>query len=265
MLYSSMLPLGFMKKRLNIGIIFFLAISCNSMAGETVRLTNGEWPPYLSKNLKHYGVASHIVEAAFQNAGIAVAYGFFPWKRSFILAQRGTWDGSVIWSPSDERAKDFYFSEPVAYDINVFFYMKSKLFDWHNYSDLKGLRIGATISYDYGDEFTKNEKNTTIYVERAVKDETGFKKLISKRIDLFVCNLDVGYYLIHKMYPIETASMFTNHPKPVKEAPLTLILSKKLAKNKQLIEKFNKSLKQLKNNGKFDNYYDASRRGEYKQ
>lgn len=230
-----------------------------------MRLTNGEWPPYLSKKLKHYGVASHVVQSAFNHVGVTVEYGFFPWKRAFILAQRGYWDGSVIWTHTLERSKDFYFSDSVANDVIVFFYLKSKVFDWKNYSDLKGLVIGATLSYNYGNDFSTNEKNGSIYVERSVKDETGFKKLLSRRINLFVCNVDVGYFLIHSMYPIETASLFTNHPKAVKEAPLSLILSKKIKTNQKLIEKFNKGLKQLKISGTLDAYFDASRRGEYKK
>jgi len=246
-------------------VLCFLVISSVSMADEKIRLTNGEWPPFLSKDLKHYGVASHVVESAFKNVGIVVEYGFFPWKRAYTLAQRGDWDGSVIWGPSKERKKDFYFSDPVANDVTVFFHLKSKPFDWKNYSDLKGLKIGATLSYDYGEDFAINEANGSIKVDRAVKDETSFKKLLKRRIVIFACNLDVGYSLIHKLYPIETASLFTNHPRPVKESPLALILSKKIDNNKQLIEKFNQGLKQLKDSGKYDAYYDASRSGEYKK
>ena len=245
--------------------MYFLIISSVCMAGETVRLTNGEWPPYLSESLKHYGVASHVVESAFQNVGITVEFGFFPWKRAYTLAQLGKWDGSAVWTPTEERKQEFYFSDPVASDVTVFFHLKSKPFDWKDYSDLKNLKIGATLSYDYGEGFAKNEKNGAIKVDRAVKDESGFKKLLVKRIDIFACNLDVGYSLIHKMYPIETASLFTNNPRPVKEAPLVLLLSKKLDKNKKLVEKFNQGLKQLKDSGKFDDYFDASRRGEYKK
>lgn len=243
----------------------FLIITPYCMASETVRITNGEWPPYLSKQLKHYGVASHIVESAFKKVGVTVEYGFFPWKRALIQAQRGYWDGSVIWAITEEREKYFYFSDTVANDVNVFFHLKNKPINWHKYSDLKDMIIGGTISYYYGKEFTKNEKSGTIYVERSVKDETGFKKLLSKRIDLFVCNIDVGYNLIYKMYPIGTASLFTNHPRPVRESPLTLLLSKKLKKNKALMKRFNKGLKQLKDSGKFEAYYDSSRRGEYKK
>jgi polar amino acid transport system substrate-binding protein len=255
-----------MKKTLCfVSMMSLLVISSVCMAGEKVRLTNGEWPPYLSKSLKHYGVASHVVESAFNNVGISVEYKFFPWKRAFTLAQRGDWDGSVVWTPTDERKKDFYLSDPVASDVTVFFHLKSKPFEWNNFSDLKNLIIGATLSYDYGKPFAENEKSGAINVDRAVKDETSLKKLLKKRIDIFACNLDVGYSLIHKMYPIETASLFTNHPRPLKEAPLVLLLSKKVDNNKQLIEKFNKGLNQLKDSGKFDEYFDASRQGKYKK
>jgi polar amino acid transport system substrate-binding protein len=254
-----------MKIKILLITTLLLMFTSSGMTGETVKLTNGEWPPYLSKDLKHCGVASHIVESAFKNMGITVKYGFFPWKRAYILAERGEWDGSVVWTPTDDREKAFYFSEPVAIDTTVFFHLKSKPFDWKNYSDLKNLRIGATLSYDYGELFAKNEKAKTINVDRAVKDEVGFKKLLVKRLDIFACNLDVGYSLIHKLYPIETASLFTNHPKPVKEAPLVLLLSKKLNKNKQLMETFNNGLKELKSSGQYDEYFDASRRGEYKK
>jgi len=72
----------------------------DARAAETIRLTNGEWQPFLSKDAPHHGFASHIVTAAFALVGVEVEYGFFPWKRSFKLAKEGTWDGSVVWSIS---------------------------------------------------------------------------------------------------------------------------------------------------------------------
>ncbi len=53
----------------------------NVRAAETIRLTNGEWQPYLSKDAPHHGFASHIVTEAFALVGVEVEYGFFPWKR----------------------------------------------------------------------------------------------------------------------------------------------------------------------------------------
>ncbi|MBU2714317.1 hypothetical protein KCG35_25035, partial [Zooshikella sp. WH53] len=35
-----------------------------------VRVATGEWPPYISKNLKHYGVVSHVIKEAFAEENI---------------------------------------------------------------------------------------------------------------------------------------------------------------------------------------------------
>ena len=81
-------------------LIGFLSLifSSSLSANETIRIANGEWPPYLSKELKHYGVASRIVAEAFALEGVKVKYGFFPWGRAYAVVQRGEWDGSVIWT-----------------------------------------------------------------------------------------------------------------------------------------------------------------------
>ena len=46
---------------------------------DTIRLTNGEWQPYLSQDVAHHGFASHVVTEAFAQVGVDVEFGFFPW------------------------------------------------------------------------------------------------------------------------------------------------------------------------------------------
>lgn len=43
-----------------------------------IRSTNGEWPPYLSENLPHYGLASHIISEAFAKKGLPLNMAFSP-------------------------------------------------------------------------------------------------------------------------------------------------------------------------------------------
>ncbi|MBF0233705.1 MAG: hypothetical protein HQK65_11810 [Desulfamplus sp.] len=87
-----------MKKLLKSILILSLALSFSSrsFAKEIIRLTNGEWPPYLHKELKYYGVASRIVTEAFALEGITVEYDFFPWGRAYEYAKSGEWNGSLI-------------------------------------------------------------------------------------------------------------------------------------------------------------------------
>ena len=59
-------------------LLYFTFIFINLFPQTVVGLTNGEWPPYTSQNLKNYGVFSPIVSEAFELEGMTVEYTFFP-------------------------------------------------------------------------------------------------------------------------------------------------------------------------------------------
>lgn len=243
----------FMLKRI-VAVLLLVLLSSQVCARETVRLTNGEWPPYLSKELEGFGVASRIVTEAFANVGIKVEYGFFPWARAYEIAKTGKWDGSVVWSYSDEREKYFYFSKPVVIRKMVFFHMKDYAFDWKTMQDLKGIPIGATLRYHYGTAFEEAEKSGLITVIRLPYDELNLRKLYHGRIKLFVGDELVTPTMIAKHFTLEQRSRFTHHPKPLDVGGYHLILSKKVPENRNLIVLFNKGLEQIRKSGMLDRY-----------
>lgn len=53
-------------------------------AATTIRITNGEWEPFLSEYSYEYGLYSHIVSEAFKLEDIEVEWGFF-YLDSFVL------------------------------------------------------------------------------------------------------------------------------------------------------------------------------------
>lgn len=224
----------------------------SSYSEETIRIANGEWPPYQSEQLDHYGYASRIVTEAFKLQGITVKYDFLPWKRAYEMSKRGKWDATFLWTITDERRPFFNASDPIIEDQDVFFHLKSTVFDWNTVEDLKGIKIGATLGYEYGETFQQAEKEGVIQVERVSDDETNFKKLLGKRMPVFVCSITVGYALLNKMYNAETVALFTNHPKPVKETSYHLLFSKAVPENEKRIIEFNSGLQKLKANGQFD-------------
>ncbi|MGM0508018.1 MAG: substrate-binding periplasmic protein [Fusobacteriota bacterium] len=249
------------KKIRNLVVIGLLILSALTL-GEKVKITNGEWAPWLSENYKHYGVASHIVTEAFAKEGIEVEYGFFPWARSYDLVKRGRWDGSILWSETEERKKDVYYSDPVMYSDTVFFYKKGTDFDWETIDDLKGLTIGTTIGYAYQglDEYVE-EKNLDI--EQAPNDETNLKKLLAGRIDIFPLDKDIGYEMIRNEFDSEDFGKLTHHSKPITQKSYKLILTRKDPENKELMKKFNKGLNKLKESGEYDEFIQNSLEGNY--
>jgi polar amino acid transport system substrate-binding protein len=232
-------------------------------AEETVYLSNGEWPPYYGANLPHYGFDSHIVSEAFALVGLKVVYKFYPWGRALYMSQTGECDGGVGWGDSEEYRKDHYISETTSSYSFVFFHRKDYPFEWKTYGNLKGLRVGLTIAYDYPEELKIMETEGEIKVERVPRDEQNFRKLLAKRIDIFPNDITAGMSQMKQIFtPEETAEIVWHHT-ALKAGTLHLVLSKKKERNARLIKLFDEGLKRLKENGTYDAVLQAAQRGEY--
>lgn len=245
------------------GLTAACVVGVSAQSLKTVRLTNGEWQPFMSEEVPHHGFASHIVTEAFANVGVEVEYGFFPWARSYKLAKDGTWDGAAVWWDTEERREQFYFTEAVAPSTTVFFYLRDRGFDWESYEDLSDVRISATLEYSYGQAFDEAEAAGTIKTNRAPNDETNLKKLLKGRVDVFPGELMVTYAQIRDTFPEEDAVRFTHHEKPVNDQPLYLLLSKKVDGNEDLRDLFNEGLRQLKESGRYDQIIADALAGKY--
>lgn len=252
-------------KTLKVILIVLLVLPCalDCWAQETIRLTNGEWPPFVSKDLEHGGVISRIVKEAFALKGIQVEYGFFPWKRAFKLAREGNWDGSVVWLYTEERARAFIYSDAVASNQGVFFHLKRRDFDWRTVDDLKDKVIGAVMGYSNGPLLDRAEKAGKVTIERVTTEPINFKKLLAQRIDLFTSDLEVGHSVLNKHFQPDQIRQITYHPKPHYNQSVHLILCKKKARAQYWLECFNKGLKELKQSGRYDQYYQESHIGNY--
>ena len=232
-------------------------------AKDRVTLTNGEWPPFLGKQLPHYGASTHIVSEALMKAGIEVKYEFYAWPRAYNFALQGLKDGSVIWVWTEDRDKHFYFSDSILESEDVFFYLKSANFDWQGYEDLGERIIGASSGYSYGAGFDLADRTGLIVVERVTSEAQNFMKLISGKIDLVVANYHVGWEIIRTSLPKRFRERITSHKKPVDRNSWKLILSKKVPENEERMKQFNAALIDLKKTGYVDKVYQDALAGKY--
>ena len=231
------------------------SLFCGALAAaESVRLTNGEWPPYLGEQLPHKGVASRIVAEAFALQGIDVAWEFHPWARSLQLAERGQRAGSAVWLHSNEREEKFFISDPVVESGYYLFHRKGYSFDWKQVSDLQGRRLAGTRGYDYGEAFQQAEASGQLRVNRVTSDETAFRQLIAGRVDLFPMDKVVGFDMLHQHFTAAERAQLSFHPKPLRSDSLHLLLSREVAGNAELLERFNLGLAQLRESGKVAQY-----------
>lgn len=215
----------------------------------TVRITNGEWPPYLGSEEPGFGIASRIVTRAFERAGYDVEYEFYPWSRSLYLARNGQRDGTAVWMPSDERRENFHISEPVLVTEYVFFHRKAMPFEWDGVRDLAGYRIGLTRDYDYGRVIERVRRQGIAPAETVSADRLNFLKLLAGRIDLFPMDRVVGQRMINDLFSKAKARQLSSAERPVRTDRLHLLLSRELPANAERMKDFNKALKAMRREG----------------
>lgn len=234
-----------------------LLFSCLA-AADSVRLASGEWPPFHGEQLPHHGVASRIVAEAFALEGIEVQWEFLPWARSLQMAAQGQRTGTAVWRRSAERDKQFFISDPVLLSHQHFFHLKNRNFAWTTLDDLQDLRIGATRSYFYGRDFERAERAGRLNVQRINSDEVAFRQLLGGRIDLFPMSRVAGLGLLAQRFTAAERARLSVDPKPLSSASLHLLLSRQVPGNAELLERFNRGLKQLQDSGKITQYlWDA--------
>ncbi len=231
------------------------------LGAETITLSNGEWLPYLSQSLPHYGTVSRIVTEAFALEGISVKYVFRPWPRAYAEAQRGLVAGSVVWSVGEagtERAREFLSSDTVLESHSVFFHRKGFDFRWGSDQDLAGLRIGGVAGYEY-----RFEGLPGIRIERAQTEELSLRKLVAGRVDVVPASLDVGLYILRTRFKPAEADAITVAPGRFYSTQYRLIMRRADAASSAYIVRFNRGLRKLKESGRYDEYMADLAAGRY--
>lgn len=221
-------------------------------AKEVVRLTAGEWVPYITETLDHNGLISQITEEAFALQNIEMKLGFFPWERAYHLSKSGQWDGTIALSKTTEREQNYYFSDPIYTGKYVFFHLKSTTVKWQNYNDLSKLRIGAGRGFGgMGQEFLSAEANKIIKVDRVTTMLQAFNMLLLGRVQLVPSDLEVGYVLLNQNFDKKKIAQVTHNDHVIQLTKYHLVMTKSSPKSVDLIKRFNLGLGSLKKSGRY--------------
>jgi len=245
-----------------------LLISSACYATQTVRLTSGEWPPYLSNHLAEGGFATKIVTEAFNEMGIEVEISYYPWKRSYNYAMEGKdpsgniWNGTIVWIKTEQRMKSFYYSDPVITDEDVLFYLAKSSLHWKTVADLEGKIIGGTAHTAYP-TFEQAHKDGLITLQRGGNYDSLLKRIFHQKIDAAQMPKQVGLYYLNHSFSTAEQKQFTYSPTVIERRTYHLILSKNRDENKALLKLFNQGLAKLHSNGRYRSLVSQLRRGSY--
>ncbi len=214
---------------------------------QTVVLATGDWAPYTSETMENYGAFTEIVSAVFKEMGVPVKYVFYPWKRAEDEVKAGNVFAAFPYIETEERLKEYDFSEPVFISTGKFFYMPQKQkseITYDKLEDLQSYQVGGVLGYWYEAPF----KAAGLQTDYVHSDELNLQKLYAGRVDLAASEELVGWALIKKLYPQEV-DQFATVEKPLNEDALRLIVSRKYPAAAGLLQKFNAALKIINTNG----------------
>ncbi len=245
----------------------FLAFAILSMVGATadaspLRITTGEYPPFASEAMEHYGHVNRIIARASQEVGIDVEFQFFPWKRALEEVRRGRYAASSYWYHSEDREQDFIHVGPISDERIVFFHRKDRdVPSSSSLDDLTGFKIGATNGYTYSKAFWEAAENGSLTVEIAADDVTNLKKLLAGRIDFFAAESSLGWHLMNENFTRSEREKLTTLDHPLRVTPGFLLVSRKAPNAEALAASLQRGLDLIRKQGLIDQFTQDLTRG----
>ena len=229
--------------RLLFALLLFLLPATAS--AQTFVLATSDYPPFCSES---GGLAMDIIDAALDAVGAKAKYEFLPWKRCEICLEAGECDGTFPYSYTPERAKKFFFSEPIFNSDAVFFMLKSKMprWDYNGIDSLKGYKIACVHGYFYEEQFIKNGLDCHI-VPTA---KNAFAMLLEGRVDLVIDTKIIGLTLIDSINK-HGRKLIKMSKTPIRSGVSYVMMKIGVDRGKKLESLFNKGLNLIKENGQY--------------
>ncbi len=220
-------------------------------AETTLRVSVGNWEPYIGQDLPDEGMAAVILRESFANAGYEVELDFLPWKRAFGEAQEGHYDASYLWADREERRELFYYSIPVIVTTNVFFYRRNSNFDWDGYDDLGQYNIGGVLGYQYSKDWVDAVDSRKFHPIMINSDKIGFDMLKVGRLDAFPASYLVGLDILRSDFSEQQRQDILVHRRKITVHGLHLIVAKTIPNALEIVADFNRGYTRLAKDGRF--------------
>ncbi len=210
------------------------------------------FPPYqyLTPDGEARGSSYEVVQAVFDRLRIPIQVEFLPWKRAIKTAKKGAATGVFSCGYKKERESFVHYSAPISYATKGIIVKKtyqgspiSALKDLHNVS------VGAVSGFA-ANQFL-NKAGIPFYNVPALN--YAITMLDFERFDALYLTLETGQILAAKAGMAEAFEYI-----PLKDfalRPYHLCFSKKLPGYRELADKFNQALGELRASGRLDAIY----------
>ena len=226
-------------------MVLYSAIYGTSIRAENLIFYNKFQPFSYVENDHIEGLFVDLVTTVFDDMGVKYTLNAYPFKRAMRMGSRGK--GVVIGIyKTDERLMVLDYSEPFYQEKTVFFVRKGKSFPFQKVNDLRDKTIAVKLGWSYGAEFDQ-AKEKKVFATSTGEARQIFRWLKMGRIDAVVDNELSGLSSIKKLgfqRDLETL------PTPLLSGDIYIAVKK--GTNAKLLERFNRHVKKIKENGVYE-------------
>lgn len=221
------------------------AVENSLLENRPVRLACNVFPPQkiaLPSETAHPGYDIEIIQQAFLAKGLTTEFGFFPWKRAYLLVESGEYDAlcSCSWRP--EREKTFWFSDEMGIVSKGIFSLDA--LSLGKLADLREKSVGVVSGYNLEQELKAAGFSE---IQSVVSDKLLLNLLLYKRVEVIYSFENTVGALLKKMNPRPSVQY-----QEVENAPYYLCISRAHKHGQQLLETFNSGLQKLKAEGHYE-------------
>lgn len=229
--------------------------SSSAPISRTITVATGEFPPWTGSSLPHDGYVNHIIAEAFASQGVKIDFVYQPWKRAFEEARQGKFDATSYWYENTERRESMIFSDLLVTNRTVFFQRREDAdIQWKTLSDLSQYRMSATLGFTYTEDFYRAIDSSIISPIMVPSDMQNLKLLMAKRTDMFATDEMSGFYMAAQL-SIDPRKLKVVEPALV--SPKGYLLASKTNPDSVLIiDIFNRGLRAIKANGRYQAILD---------
>ena len=194
-------------------IIFFITATVSYSSQEELLIIGEEFIPFeFQKGKDVVGIDIDIITHVFNKLNIPFKVRILPWKRAWMMAERGLADAILSTSRKKEREPYLFYPKNNMWESEVVFFTSSKkfIFDFKGYETAvnENLKIGIVRGNSYNESFWKAfpyKDGTTIFkiknngllnnkLEEVFNIKLNLKKIAKGRIDLFPCDKIIGLH-----------------------------------------------------------------------
>lgn len=217
-------------------------------------VVTSNYPPYsFEENGAQKGIGVDVVKEAFARMQTEVRIEFFPFPRAIAMMQHGEADAIFPFSIRDDRiAYTLFPMEKLVEDTQTLFVRSDSAITFDG--DLKkmgGYSFGRQRGAENGPLFAEAVRSGSItQIDEAVDQRQNILKLVGGRFQIVI-----GPRLVVLFYARETGSLGQiRELQPGVDKPLAAYLgfSKLKAGGAALVERFNATLRQMRQDGSYD-------------